>query len=324
MRTRKIGLVGVPMDLGGNLRGVDMGPSAVRHANLQQRLEKVDFEVQDFGNIEVPVRAIQHEGTNKARFLNEITIASQKLSDKVYQILKQGYMPLCVGGDHAIAVGSIAGVSKFYREQKQDFGVLWVDAHGDLNTPQTTPSGNIHGMPAAIALGYGPKELVELEGFSPKFERSDLALIGLRDLDKHEITILSKGDIPYYTMVEIDEYGTPAIIHDALKRVTKNYTRPIHLSLDMDSVDPGDAPGVGTPVVGGLTLRESHYIMEVIAEAKLQDGRPVLQSMDLVEINPTLDIRNQTALLGVELSVAALAERPLSRRSLRDIEKQSL
>lgn len=318
---RKIGIIGMPMDLGGNHRGVDMGPFAVRHAEVQRKLVRAGFTVRDFGNVNVPVREEQSSGSASARYLREITEASAELADLVHRVMTEGYLPVTVGGDHSLAIGSIAGVAAAL-EGSQDFGLLWLDAHGDLNTPETSPSGNIHGMPLAVALGRGPEELVNLKGISPKVNSADVALIGLRDLDDYEVDLLSSSDIAYYTMSEIDEHGMNAIMHDALRRVTRNYTIPFHLSFDLDVVDPRVAPGVGTPVLGGLTYRESHYACELIAETRLKDGRRAVCSMDLVEINPILDEKNKTAQLGVELLYSCFADRRLKRRPLEAIEHQ--
>ncbi len=320
----KLGIIGMPLDLGGAHRGVDMGPYAVRHAGLMQRLKSAGHEVRDFGNIHCPGPSEQSQGNSKARFLPEIADASKVLSLRTQEVLAEGYLPLIVGGDHAISIGSIAGVSAHYHRKNEEFGVLWVDAHGDLNTPETSPSGNIHGMPLAVALGFGAESLTSLESIIPKSSPDRVALIGVRDLDPKEIDMLINSEIAYYSMVEIDEFGVPAITRDAIRRVTNDYTRPFHLSLDMDVVDPRVAPGVGTPVIGGLTIRESHYIMEVIAETKLRDGRPALTSIDLVEVNPILDEQNKTAILGVDLITSALAPRKLLRRSLEEIEGQGI
>lgn len=312
---RKLGIIGVPVDLGGNHRGVDMGPYAIRHAGLMERLRRVGFEVKDFGNIEVPVREELDPENSNARYLKKITDVSQRLCERVQSILEQGYVPITIGGDHSCAIGSVAGVAAY--RKGDPFGLLWVDAHGDLNTPETSPSGNIHGMPVSIALGKGPSELANLGGTIPKVTTADVVHIGLRDLDTHEIALLAGGDHTYYSMSEIDAYGIHDVTKAALEKVTRNFTIPIHFSFDLDVLDPKEAPGVGTPVEGGLDFREAHLMMELIASARLVDGRPIVASMDVVECNPILDDRNRTASIAVGLTVAALEQRRLKLRPLR-------
>ncbi len=315
MSTTKLGILGVPVDLGGNHRGVDMGPYAVRHAGLMERLRRIGFEVKDFGNIEVPVRDTLDPGSASARYLPEITEVSQRICTRVAFILEQGYMPITVGGDHSCAIGSVAGVAA--HRKGEPFGLLWVDAHGDLNVPETTPSGNIHGMPVSVALGRGPEELVNLGTPGPKVKVQDLVHIGIRDLDPHEVAQLASGEHTYYSMSEIDAYGIHDVTKAALEKVTRGFTIPIHFSFDLDVLDPQEAPGVGTAVEGGLTFREAHLMMELIAGARLQDGRPIVQSMDVVEVNPILDSRNRTADMAVGLTVSALEQRQLKLRPLR-------
>ncbi len=312
---RKLGIIGVPLDLGGNRRGVDMGPFAVRHAGLLSRLEKSGFEAKDFGNLEVPVRDELEYGDPKARYLPEILDVSRRLCERVVQVMQAGYLPLTVGGDHSCSIGSLAGVATFL--QGQPFGVLWVDAHGDLNTPETTPSGNIHGMPVSVALGRGPEELVHLGCPGPKIATSDVVHIGVRDLDVAEVELFASGQHTYYSMPEIDAYGIHEVTLAALEKVTRGFTVPFHFSFDLDAVDPAEAPGVGTPVKGGLTYREAHLMMELVAAAQLKDGRPAVMSMDVVEVNPILDHRNRTAEMAVSLTVSALEQRKLSLRPLR-------
>lgn len=313
---KRLAIIGVPLDLGGNHRGVDMGPYAVRHAGLKARLQRIGFEVKDFGNLDVPGRDELDPGSPQARYLSEILQVSQRLCSRVQQVMEQGYLPLVVGGDHSCSLGSIAGVAS--HRQGKPFGLLWVDAHGDLNTPESTPSGNIHGMPASVALGRGPQELVQLGLPGPKVTVKDLVHIGIRDLDPAEVKLLASGQHTYYSMMEIDAYGIHEVTKAALDRVTRGYTVPIHFSFDLDVVDPREAPGVGTPVQGGLTYREAHLMMELIAAARLQDGQPVIQSMDIVEVNPILDEGNRTAEMAVGLVVSALEQRLLPLRSLRD------
>ena len=310
----KLGILGVPLDLGGNHRGVDMGPYAVRHAGLMARLRKVGFEVHDFGNIEVPVRDELDFGDPKARYLKEIVQVSQRLCERVESMLGEGYLPITIGGDHSCAIGTVAGVACHL--QGQPFGLLWVDAHGDLNLPETSPSGNIHGMPASVALGRGPQELVNIGRPGPKVDVGDLVHIGLRDLDLHEVNHLAEARHTYYSMMEIDAYGILDVTRAALRKVSRDFTIPVHFSFDLDVVDPDEAPGVGTPVPGGLTFREAHLMMELISDARLRDGRPLVQSLDLVEVNPILDHRNRTANMAVGLAVSALEQRRLRLRPL--------
>ena len=311
---RKLGIIGVPVDLGGYHRGVDMGPYALRHAGLVGRLRKIGLDVKDFGNLDVPVRETLELGDPQARYLDAIVSISQRLCEKVCEIMQQGYLPLVVGGDHTCSLGSVAAVAL---QGEQPMGMLWVDAHGDLNIPESSPSGNVHGMPVSVALGQGPAALVELGRPGPKLEVGDLVHIGIRDLDPHEVACFASGRHTYYSMMEIDAYGIHDVTLAALERATRGYTIPIHFSFDLDVVDPSEAPGVGTPVQGGLTFREAHLMMELIAAARLRDGRPVVQSLDLVEVNPILDQRNRTAELAVSLAVSLFEERQLKMRPLR-------
>lgn len=311
----KLGIIGVPIDLGGNRRGVDMGPYALRHAGLIDRLRDIGYEVKDFGNIETPVRDMVSPGSPQARYLAEIIDVSKRLCKKTEEILGLGYIPLTIGGDHSCAIGSIAGVSAYRKDNP--FGILWVDAHGDLNLPGTTPSGNIHGMPASIALGRGPEDLVNLGRPGPKVAASDLVHIGIRQLDPHEVSLLASGSLSYYAMSEIDAYGIHSVTEAALERVTRDFTIPVHLSFDIDSLDPSEAPGVGTPVEGGLSIREAFLMMEMIATARLRDGSRLLCSMDIVEVNPILDNANQTAVTAVNLTASVWEERRLKLRPLR-------
>lgn len=308
------------MDLGGNHRGVDMGPYAVRHAGLAERLERVGYEVKDFGNVEVPVRETLDPGSSQARYLPEIAEVSARLCQRVQDVMAAGYMPITVGGDHSCAIGSVAGVASFRRGQP--FGLLWVDAHGDLNLPETTPSGNIHGMPVSVALGRGPKSLVNLGCPGPKVDVSRVVHIGIRDLDPYEVTLLAEGEHTYYSMSEIDAYGIHDVTLAALEAATQGFTLPLHFSFDLDVVDPQEAPGVGTPVEGGLTYREAHLMMELIAACRLRDGSPAVQSMDIVEVNPILDHGNRTASMAVGLAVSALEERSLKLRPLHSVPEK--
>lgn len=305
----KLGIIGVPLDLGGNRRGVDMGPYAVRHAGLMGRLRKLGFEVRDFGNVEVPVRDELEFGDARARYQTEIAQVCERLCDRVHEVLELGFRPLTIGGDHSCAIGSVAGVARF--RKGEPFGLLWVDAHGDLNLPETSPSGNIHGMPVSVLLGRGPEELVNLGGPGAKVRVADLVHIGIRELDPHEVARLAGGEHCYYSMLEIDAYGIHEVTLAALKKVSRDFTIPVHFSFDLDVMDPDEAPGVGSPVPGGLTYREAHLMMELIAETSLRDGSPLIYSLDVVEVNPILDQRNRTADMAVGLTVSALEKRRL-------------
>lgn len=321
---RKLGIIGVPLDLGGNHRGVDMGPYAVRHAGLMERFRQAGFEVRDFGNIEVPVRGELDPGARNARYLKEITNVSRRLCERIQAMLEDGYTPITVGGDHSCALGTVAGVAAFRKKHELGpMGLLWIDAHGDLNTPESSPTGNIHGMPAAVALGKGPEELINLGYPGQKVAMSDLVQIGLRDLDPFETSLLSKGTVSFYAMSEIDAYGIHDVALEAIKRATRDYTCPLHLSFDLDVLDPKEAPGVGTPVEGGLSYREAHLLTELLASARLKDGSPVVASLDLVEVNPILDHRNRTADMAVSIAMSVLQERPLRLRPLKQ-EAQAL
>ncbi len=246
--TMKIGIIGVPMDLGGNHRGVDMGPYAVRHAGLKSRLQKIGYEVKDFGNLEVPVRDELSVGDPKARYLNEITEVLKRLCERVEQILEGGFLPLIIDGDHSCSLGSLPGVARF--RKGQPFGLLWVDAHGDLNTPESSPSGNIHGMPVSVAHGNGPQQLLEIGPAGPRVQIEDTVNIGLRDLDPAEVQLLAAGHHHYYSMLEVDAYGIHDVTLAALERVTRGYTQPFHFSFDLDVVDPGKPPGWELPCKG--------------------------------------------------------------------------
>ncbi len=287
MTASSIRVIGVPMDLGQSRRGVDMGPSALRYAGLHDHLLKLGHEIEDYGNVPVEDRAIlPKEGG--IRFLPTVI----KTCAAVYQLgraaIAAGKIPLFLGGDHSIAAGTIGGVT-----HDSPAGVLWIDAHGDFNTPESSPSGNIHGMPLAALMGQGAPELVNLGRPGPKLQPPDLVLIAVRDLDPLEKILLKKSGITVYTMREIDERGISVVMKEALRRLS--HLSRLHVSLDMDSLDPLDAPGVGTPVPGGLTYREAHLIMEMLADSKL------VRSIDIVEVNPILDHRNHTAGIAVAL-----------------------
>jgi len=301
---KKIRVIGVPLDLGQSRRGVDMGPSAVRVAGLEARLEALGFVVEDAGNIAVAIPEQKKEGHPNAKYLKEITATCTKHAELVLKTLEAGKTPVVLGGDHSVAVGTVAGVAEFFRRQNQRVGLLWIDAHADINTPESSPSGNVHGMPLAAIMGLGPPELANIFGFSPKIAPENCVLVGVRDIDAAEKENVRKAGIEVYTMRDIDERGMRTVMEEALRAAGRG-TAGYHVSLDMDWVDPEDAPGVGTPVRGGATYREAHLAMEIIAD----HGR--LTSFEIVEVNPVIDERNQTANLAVELALSVFGKKIL-------------
>jgi arginase len=300
----KVRIIGVPMDLGASRRGVDMGPSALRVAGLQSRLKQLGRQVEDIGNISVRQPEEQHYGEKNAKYLEEIAATCKDVAEIVRKALDEDLMPLVLGGDHSIAVGTAAGVAAHYRKESKRIGLIWLDAHGDMNTPESSPSGNVHGMPLASIMGHGPAELVDLAGFKPMIEPRNVVLVGIRDLDTKERKLIKESGAHIFTMRDIDERGMREVMADAL-RFAGDDTAGVAASLDMDFVDPSDAPGVGTPVRGGVTYREAHLALEMIADAK------ALVSLELVEINPVIDEHNTTAILGVELILSAFGKKIL-------------
>jgi arginase len=301
---QKIRIIGVPMDLGQSRRGVDMGPSALRVAGLQTRLKSLGHTVEDIGNMSVKQPEEQHYGEKRAKYLNEIAETCRGLAEMTERSLAEGFFPLVLGGDHSIAVGSCSGVSNFFRGQSKRVGYLWLDAHGDMNTPDSSPSGNIHGMPLAAIIGYGAPELVDLLGYKPKVEPRNVCLVGVRDLDPKERRLIKDSGVHVFTMRDIDERGMREVMSEALRFVSDD-TDGVAVSLDLDFVDPDDAPGVGTPVRGGATYREAHLAMEIIAD----HGR--MLSFEIVEVNPVIDEHNRTADLAVELALSAFGKKIL-------------
>lgn len=299
-----IAIIGVPMDLGAGRRGVDMGPSAIRVAGLGARLAQLGYTIEDRGNVPVDQAESIPPGPKSARHLPQIAASCARVCELVYESLEQGKLPLVLGGDHSISAGSVSGVARFYRQQKEAIGVIWIDAHADMNTPETSPSGNVHGMPLSSLIGQGPPKLVDLAGFSPKVDPRNVAIIGLRDVDSLEAAHVRESGVRAFTMRDIDERGMPAITQEAIALASAG-TVGIHLSLDMDSIDPDEAPGVGTPVRGGLSYREAHLAMEILADS----GK--LISLEVVEVNPVLDIANRTADLAVEFITSALGKKIL-------------
>jgi len=288
------------MDLGADRRGVDIGTSAIRYADLNHRLRSLGHHVQDMGNLVVPQPESQPLGNPKLKYLDQIVRVSEELAGIVTTILQEGDFPLVLGGDHSIGLGSINGVANVHK----NVGVLWIDAHADFNTDQSTPSGNIHGMILASLAGLGNSSLTNIGGWSPKIHKETIVIVGARDLDPGEQELLRTNSIHVFTMSEIDQLGITEVMQQALAIAGQN-NDGIHLSLDMDALDPTEAPGVGTPVRGGLTYREAHLAMELIADTHK------LVSMDVVEVNPILDRENATALLAVELVLSALGKKIL-------------
>ncbi len=301
---KRIRVIGVPLDLGQSRRGVDMGPSAVRVAGLEARLEKLGHVVEDAGNITVAIAEQKKEGDSHAKYLKEITATCIKQADLVLKTLEAGKVPIVLGGDHSVAAGTVSGVAEFYRRQNQKIGLIWIDAHTDINTPDSSPSGNVHGMPLAAIMGLGPAELANILNFSPKVPPENCVLVGVRDIDAIEKENVRKAGIDVFTMRDIDERGMRTVMEEALG-IAGRGTAGYHVSLDMDWVDPEDAPGVGTPVRGGATYREAHLAMEIIAD----HGR--MLSFEIVEVNPVIDEHNRTADLAVELSLSAFGKKIL-------------
>jgi len=299
---QKIRIIGVPMDLGASRRGVDMGPSALRVAGLQARIKQLGHQVEDIGNISVKQPEEMSYGEKRAKYLAEIADACKDLGVLVEKSLEESMLPVVLGGDHSIAAGTLSGIAAYFKKKEKKIGLIWLDAHGDINTPESSPSGNVHGMPLAAAMGYGAIELVELQGFKPKVEPQNISLVGIRDLDSQEKKLAKKSGVHVFTMRDIDERGMREVMSDALKYAMDD-TDGISVSLDMDFVDPSDAPGVGTPVRGGVTYREAHLAMEMIADTE------AMVSLEIVEINPVIDEHNRTALLGVELVLSGLGKK---------------
>jgi arginase len=305
MPTRNIRVIGVPLDMGASRRGVDMGPSAMRVAGLEARLEALGHRVTDAGNIRVEVAETRAFGSSNARYLAEIAETCTRTAEAVLTTLEEGKTPLVLGGDHSLAAGSVSGVSHFYRRRGQKIGVIWIDAHSDINTPDTSPSGNVHGMPLAALLGLGPEPLSNIYGYSPKIAPENAVLVGIRDVDANErANIRRAGITAVYTMRDIDERGLRAVMEDAVQAAGRG-TAGYHVSLDMDWIDPEDAPGVGTPVRGGATYREAHLAMEILAD------HDRLLSFEMVEVNPVIDEHNRTADLAVELACSAFGKKIL-------------
>jgi arginase len=293
-------IIGVPLDLGGNRRGVDMGPSAFRIAGLSERIGALGHTVVDKGDLTAPIPETRELRDERKKYIRDIAKVCQKLYQVTLAALEEGAMPIVLGGDHSLASGSVAAAADWAKNKKNlPIGLLWVDAHGDMNTPATSLSGNVHGMPLAALLGPEPAELAKIGTVSPKVQPAHTAIIGVRNLDAREKVAVRDSGVHVFTMKDIDRQGIASIVEQAVS-LAGNGTAGIHVSFDMDVCDPLIAPGVGTPVKGGLDYREAHMVMEMVADAGL------LTSLDLVEVNPTLDMQNMTAQLGTELALSAL------------------
>lgn len=298
---RRVSIIGAPCGFGASVAGVDLGPAAMRVARLRQRIAGLGYEVRDMGDLRVEFSAEPPPPGEKLRYLTEIKAACEQLAADVKRALEGGELPIVLGGDHSVAIGTVSGVTSFYAARGESVGLIWFDAHADMNTPETSPSGNIHGMPLAVVLGHGATELTGIEGFSPKLDPRFCAHIGARDVDPGERELIRKLGMRFFTMREIDERGMSVCMDEAI-RIASQASAGYHVTLDVDALDPGDAPGSGTVVRGGLTYREAHLAMEKIAEV----GGAL--SLEVVEINTALDINNRTAELGVELILSALGK----------------
>ena len=301
---KAIRIIGVPMDLGGGRRGVDMGPSAIRIGGLHEKLGDLGIEVEDSGNIEVRIAEEFHYGEKHEMYVEEISQVCRRLATRVHQTLEDGRFPVVLGGDHSVAAGSVAGAASFFRKRGQKIGLVWIDAHTDFNIPETSPSGNVHGMPLAALLGLGPQQLSTIEDFSPKIDIANAVVVGARSIDEGEKQNIRKTGLRVITMKELDIRGLPAVMEEAIA-LASNGTAGFVCTFDLDVVDPRFAPGVGTPVFGGITYRESHLAMEMVYDS----GRMV--ALELVEVNPVLDEENSTGLLAVELICSALGKKIL-------------
>jgi arginase len=301
---RSVHVIGVSLDLGGNRRGVDMGPSAFRIAGLGERLAALGIPVVDAGDLVAPIPETKAFGDPTKKYVREIARVCERLYKASLAVLEKGGIPLVLGGDHSLAAGSVAATADFVRKEDKPLGLIWVDAHGDMNTPATSGSGNVHGMPLAALLGSEPAELSRIGGFAPKVTPERTVLIGIRNLDEREKERILESGVHVFTMKDIDRGGIASVVERALA-IAGGDAAGIHVSFDLDVCDPTIAPGVGTPVKGGLNYREAHMVMEMIADSGL------LRALDLVEVNPILDDRNMTAILGAELASSALGQKIL-------------
>jgi len=299
MSPRTIHIIGVPLDLGGGRRGVDMGPSALRIAGLGERIASLGYSVVDDGDLEVPIPETRHSGDPRKKYVADIASVCRNLYESARGVLDEGGLPLVLGGDHSLGAGSVAATAAWAQAQSRKIGLIWVDAHGDMNTPSSSTSGNVHGMPLAALLGAEPAELATIGGLRPKVDPERTVIIGLRNLDDRERERVREARIHVFTMKDIDRSGIAEVMERAIELASRD-TLGVHVSFDLDACDPSVAPGVGTPVKGGLDYREAHMVMEMLADSG------TLAALDLVEVNPTLDVRNSTAELGTELALSAL------------------
>jgi arginase len=298
---REIALLSVSIDLGAGRRGVDMGPSALRIAGLGGALDNLGVRVRELGTVNAPGPETVTPGESKARYLNEITQVCDTTRRLLMEAMADGCFPLILGGDHSLSIGSVAAVADHHRARGEKIGVIWVDAHTDMNAPETTPSGNIHGMSLAVLTGHGAPSLMGLADAVPAVDPAHVSVIGAREIDAAEKETVRASGIRVFTMSEVDDRGLPACLDEAMERATRG-TAGFHVSFDLDSTDPMVAPGVGTPVAGGITYREAHLICEKLSRS----GK--LLSFELVELNPVLDQGNRTAQFGVELIASALGK----------------
>jgi arginase len=294
-------IIGVPLDLGGGRRGVDMGPSALRIAGLDARIGELGYTVTDKGDLAVPIPETQQSGDERKKYIRDISRVCTTLYETALASLQAGALPLVLGGDHSLAAGSVAATAEVARTEGKPLGLIWVDAHGDMNTPESSASGNVHGMPLAAILGAEPAELARIGGVSPKVLPEHTVLIGVRNLDDQEKLRVRESRVHVFTMKDIDRAGIAAVAEQAIQLAGRG-TAGLHVSFDIDVCDPSIAPGVGTPVRGGFDYREAHMVMEIIADSGL------LRALDIVEVNPTLDVRNDTAVLATELVLSALGK----------------
>jgi arginase len=296
---RPVHIIGVPLDLGAGRRGVDMGPSALRIAGLDARIAELGCTVVDRGDIDAPIQETNDPGDPSKKYIRDIAAVCQMLFDRSSAALEEGALPLVLGGDHSLGAGSVGASAAYARRRGKPLGLIWVDAHGDMNTPGISSSGNVHGMPLAALLGQEPAELAGLGGFAPKVVPQCTVLLGVRNLDPREKEAVRASGVHVFTMKDIDRLGIAAVTERAISIATHG-TAGVHVSFDLDVCDPTIAPGVGTPVKGGLDYREAHVVMEMVADAGS------LLALDIVEVNPVLDLQNATAILGTELALSAL------------------
>ncbi len=303
-QSKVVRLVGVPMDLGAGRRGVDMGPSAIRIAGVAAGLRNLGFRVEDDGDVGVPAPETRDPGSPNARYLDPIYHVCNRLRLRVRRSLEVGEIPIVLGGDHSIAIGTVSGVAEHYRSRGQKVGLIWVDAHADMNTPESSPSGNIHGMPLATVVGLGHPRLVEMGGFWPKVEPKNVCLIGIRDIDEVERRIVKRSGIHAYTMRDVDERGMRAIMQECIG-FARDGTGGFHVSFDLDGMDPRDVPGTGTPVKGGISWREANLLMEMVSDTG------AMTSLEVTELNPILDVKNQSGEVAVDVILSAFGKRIL-------------